>query len=83
MSGDGVDNGAMAYGEDFNPSAMEGEAYDRNQNNALGGEPDAPQQPVVQVAEPQNGCWFKFKKGVRCKCLKFYLTTSITSVVSG
>lgn len=57
--GEGVDN--SAYGDDL-PAAMESEAYDRNENNS-----GAPDQQAVQVAEPQSGCWYKFKKGVRCK----------------
>lgn len=55
--GEGVEN--CAYGADL-PAAMESEVYDRNQSN---GNPD--QATAVQVADPQAGCWFKFKRGVR------------------
>ena len=55
----GMDNGAY-HGDDL-PAAMESEAYDGSLRV------EEHQQAVVQVAEPPNGCWFKFKKGIRCK----------------
>ncbi len=30
-------------------------------------------QPVVQVDEPPSGCWYKFKKGVRCEFQSFLI----------
>jgi len=56
--GDGADN--MGYGEDL-PAAMESEAYDPSRNANM----NINQNQAVEVAEPQSGCWFKFKKGVR------------------
>jgi len=40
---------------------MHCEGYDRNQSIAN----DPVSQPIVDVAQPETGCWFKFKKGVR------------------
>lgn len=54
---DGMDNNG--YGDDM-PAAMENESYDGSVRAV-----DHHEQPVVQVAEQPDGCWFKFKKGIR------------------
>ena len=56
----GMDNSAYHGGDDV-PAAMTSEAYDGSLRV------EEHQQPVVQVSEPENGCWFKFKRGIRCK----------------
>ena len=65
---DGIDNPtgpSPDYGGDMS-AAMEHDMYDGSRN-----------QPVVQVQESQSGCWFKFKRGIRCK----YIYTSRYSVI--
>ena len=54
-----------AWSDDGNssPAAMENEDFDSN----IHVHPDGDQPQQVAVQEPQNGCWHKFKRGVRCK----------------
>ena len=49
----------QSMGPDDMVAAMEGELYRDDQVAVV--------QPPVQVKEPPQGCWFKFKKGIRCE----------------
>ncbi len=72
----GVDNPAMSgrpvsrqsFGGDELGAAMENDLYDSTVQVT-----DDRNQPVVQVQEPEGGCWFKFKRGIRCKYIKMII----------
>ena len=64
----GIDNLAgprpdsrQSYGDPDMPAAMESDLYDPSLRA---------DQPVVQVHEPNNGCWHKFSHGIRCEYIR-------------
>ena len=59
-----------AWSDDGNsiPAAMQNEDFDSN----IHVHPDSDQPQQVAVKEPPSGCWYKFKRGVRCKCSVFF-----------